>query len=434
MVFKSKYENLKANKLVMEWYKNLQGGSLITADNYLRTLGRYCKLTNNTPESILEKAKSGELKHEFIEFVNDLQNQGKNGSYLVLFKKMLNSWLTFNNLDQKLQGIKIRGANLTPTIQDERPPTREELEKIIRNASLRGRAIIGILAFSGIRPESLGNYKGTDGIVLKDIEGLEITDQGINFKIFPAMLKIRPNLSKKGNAYFTFIPEQAGKYIKDYLDLRLRNGEKLNMESPLILSDPRGSHSKATEFISTMFLLRDVKKAIKKSGFSFRPYVMRVYFASAMDIAESKGLISHSWRAFFMGHKGDIEARYSTNKRLPPDVIEQMREAYKRCQKYLITELPQVEESNLQELIKKQMLLVAGFKPEEIEKMNLPEMSNEEITQKIREKLMGSLKESLVKNAKGQFVINKEKVEDYISKGFEFVADLGNGKIIMKMP
>ncbi|MGC8619097.1 MAG: site-specific integrase, partial [Thermoplasmata archaeon] len=155
----------------MEWYKNLQGGSLITADNYLRTLGRYCKLTNNTPESILEKAKSGELKHEFIEFVNDLQNQGKNGSYLVLFKKMLNSWLTFNNLDQKLQGIKIRGANLTPTIQDERPPTREELEKIIRNASLRGRAIIGILAFSGIRPESLGNYKGTDGIVLKDIEG-----------------------------------------------------------------------------------------------------------------------------------------------------------------------------------------------------------------------------------------------------------------------
>ena len=66
--------------------------------------------------------------------------------------------------------------------------------------------------------------------------------------------------------------------------------------------------------------------------------------------------------------------------------------------------------------------------------MNISEMSNEEITQKIREKLMGSIKENLVKNAKGQFVINKDKVEDFISKGFEFVADLGNGKIIMKMP
>jgi hypothetical protein len=55
------------------------------------------------------------------------------------------------------------------------------------------------------------------------------------------------------------------------------------------------------------------------------------------------------------------------------------------------------------------MLLVAGFKPEKIEKMNISEMSNEEISQKIREKLMGSLKESLVKNAKGQFVIKKDK-------------------------
>jgi hypothetical protein len=296
----------------------------------LRTPGLYCKLTKNTPESILEKAKKGELKLEFINFVNDLQNKGKAGSYIVRFKKVLNSGLTFNNLDSKLQGVKIKGANLTPTIQDERPPTKEELDKILRNATLRGRVIIGIMAFSGIRPESLGNYNGTDGIVLKDIEGLEITDHGINFKIFPAMLKIRATLSKKGNACFTFIPEQAGKYIKDYFDLRIRNGEKLNMESPLILSDSRGSHSKENKFVSTAFLLRDVRKAIRKAGFTFRPHVMRVYFASAMDIAESKGLISHSWRAFFMGYKGDIEARYSTNKKLPPDVVEQMREAYKK--------------------------------------------------------------------------------------------------------
>jgi len=33
-----------------------------------------------------------------------------------------------------------------------------------------------------------------------------------------------------------------------------------------------------------------------------------------MIIAESKGKISHSYMQFIMGHKGDIEARYSTNK------------------------------------------------------------------------------------------------------------------------
>jgi len=33
-----------------------------------------------------------------------------------------------------------------------------------------------------------------------------------------------------------------------------------------------------------------------------------------MIIAESKGKISHSYMQFITGHKGDIEARYSTNK------------------------------------------------------------------------------------------------------------------------
>jgi integrase len=288
---------------------------------------------------------------EFINFVNDLQSQGKAVSYIMRFKKVSHSWLTFNNFDSKLQGVKIKGANLSPTIQDKRPLTKEELDKILRNASLRRRAIISILAFSGIRPESLGNYNGMDEIVSKDIEGLEITNQGINFKIFQPMLKIRPTLSKKGKEYFTFLPEQARKYIKDYLDFKLIKGEKLNLGSPLIIEDPRGSPTKNTGFISTPFLLRDVRKAIRQAGFSFRPFDMRVYFASAMDIEKSKGLFSHSWRAFFMGYKGDIEARYSTNKRLPPDVIEQMREAYKKCQKYLITELPQ-EECNINEIIK----------------------------------------------------------------------------------
>lgn len=74
---------------------------------------------------------------------------------------------------------------MTSTIQDERPPTKEELDKILRNASLRGRAIISILAFSGIRPGSLGNYNGMDGIVLKDIEGLEITKRN-KFQNFPS--------------------------------------------------------------------------------------------------------------------------------------------------------------------------------------------------------------------------------------------------------
>jgi len=176
IVFRPRHNDIGGNKFVIDWYKNLQGGCLITAETCLRTLDLYCKLTKNTPESILERAKNRDLKSEFINFVNDLQSQGKAGSYIMRFKKVLSSWLKFNTFDSKLQGVKIKGANMIPKIQDERSPTKKELDKILRNASLRGRAIISILAFSGVMTESLGNYNGMDGIVLKDIEGLEITN------------------------------------------------------------------------------------------------------------------------------------------------------------------------------------------------------------------------------------------------------------------
>ena len=43
-------------------------------------------------------------------------------------------------------------------------------------------------------------------------------------------------------------------------------------------------------------------------------------------LAESKGLVLRDYRQFWMGHKGDIENRYTTNKqKLPETVIEDMR-------------------------------------------------------------------------------------------------------------
>ncbi len=41
-----------------------------------------------------------------------------------------------------------------------------------------------------------------------------------------------------------------------------------------------------------------------------------------------------------MGHKGSIEARYTTNKcRLPDALLEEMREAFKRCEEFLDLEI-----------------------------------------------------------------------------------------------
>ena len=45
---------------------------------------------------------------------------------------------------------------------------------------------------------------------------------------------IRTNLSKGRNSYFTFISEEAAIYIKEYLDARIKEGEKLRSKSHLL--------------------------------------------------------------------------------------------------------------------------------------------------------------------------------------------------------
>jgi len=433
MTFKARHDDLRANENVMRWYRNLQQGSPITGDVYLRALGLYCKINRTTPEGILEDAKSGKLRNDFMDFVFKEGKENKAGSYIVRFKKVINSWVAFNGYDAGLRSIKIQGANTSPTLVDERPPSKDEIDAMLRNATVRGRAIISLLAFSGLRPESLGNYDGSDAIRLKDIEGLKVSSDGVEFSKLPAVLRIRQSkvqLSKKGHQYFTFIPEQSSKYIKDYLDMRLRQGESINADSPIISTDTRGSNIRKTGILATAFLLRDVRDAIEKSGLKFRPYALRVYWASAMDVAEAKGLVSHNWREFWMGHTGDISARYSTNKVLPPDTIEAMRETYRKCEKYITTEIREPSENDAKRYLQTQLLLAVGYRQEEIEKMDLESMSNDDFQKLLRDKVMGAM----TGNGSRQRAVPIEEVEQYLSKGYEFQSALPNGKAIMKLP
>ena len=278
---------------------------------------------------MLKTAKTKAFRDNFLDFVRELERKGKAGSYIARFKKVIRSWLSFNGLDVKLK-INIAREYETPRIADERVPSKEELDKILRMASTRARVSIALMAFSGLRPQSLGNYDGTDGLKIGDFIEAEIKADSIKFQKIPAILVIRKGLSKVRHQYFTFVPQQTLTYIQDYLQKRVKTGEKLSKNSPLLGFDPRGFRKNS--FLRTNLVTRDIRETILKAGFNWRPYVLRAYFDTNMIIAESKGKISHPYLQFMMGHKGDIEARYSTNKGiLPPDMIEDMRKCYREC-------------------------------------------------------------------------------------------------------
>ena len=420
----AKYLDLLKDRNVKRWYDNLRAKSVLTATVALRNLGHYCEIENTNPNKIIIEMQEGNFRDKFFDFVRKLEEDGKAGSYIARFKKVVKSWAKFNEVDIKLN-VNIRNENESPTLTNERVPSKEELGKILRMATPRGRIAISLMAYSGLRPESLGNYEGTDGLRLGDLKGLNI--ETLEFEKIPCMVSVKSLLSKARHRYFSFIGEEGATYIKEYLEERQKQGETLTDESPVLQFE--FGKVRHNDFLRTTLITRDIREAIEGANLKMRPYVLRAYFSTALDIAESKGLISHPWRQFIMGHKGDIEARYSTNKRLPPDMIEEMRESYKKCLKFLETRISDVSEDNAKLFLQQQLLSAVGYKQEEIDKIDLTNISNEEFQQLLRDKVAGAMTE----NGAKQKVIPVSDVEKYIQEGYDFEAVLPNGKAVMRL-
>lgn len=420
-----KYKFLLEDPDVQRWYRNLARGSRVTADVYLRRLGGFCAERKITPKE-LASMEQKELEDLLLDAVDELEAQGSAGSYIKSILKALKSWLRHNRREIKVK-IKIKGAEETPSLRDERVPTRNELLRILLAGDKKTRAASALMAFSGLRPETLGNYDGSDGLRVGDLPEMSVSDGGVKFARIPTLVVVRESLSKARHRYFTFLGEEGCRYLREYLEDRMKQGEKINSSSPVITPKLR-----MKPFIRTVNIGDMIRTTIRKAGFPWRPYVLRSYFDTQLMIAENAGKVIRDYRQFWMGHKGDIEARYTTNKhRLPENVVEDMRVSYQRCQEYLQTTVPEApSEDKIRNEFKKHLLLVVGFSPVEVEKINLSTIKEEEFQGMIRQKLL-TLMEN---NGARQKIVPIEEIEKYIEKGWEFVAALPNGKAVIRLP
>jgi integrase len=412
------------DKDVRRWFDNVARGSPVTADVYLRRLAAFCSTQHTTPKGLATKSER-ELHCLLLDCVSQMEKNGNAGSYIESTVKAVKSWLGHNGKIVRRK-IKIRGARDTPSLKDERVPTREELRRILLSGDKKARAACILVAHSGLRIEVLGNYAGTDGLTVRDLPELEVEGESIAFPKVPTLLTVRRELSKAGHQYFTFLSQEACEYVKDYLEDRIREGETLTLDSPLITPKLR-----MKPFIRANNIGDAIREAIRKAGFRWRSYVLRSYFDTQLMLAESKGLVLRDYRQFWMGHKGDIENRYTTNKhKLPESVIEDMREAYGRSQEYLQTsKTVETSEEKLAQAFRKQLLLVAGFKQDEVEKMELSAINDGQLQDIVRKRLLGTSTDDCPK----QKAVNIDEVDGYLTQGWEYVATLPNKKVVIKL-
>jgi len=279
------------------------------------------------------------------DMVTELESGGKSPGYIAGLLKAVRSWLRYNDITLTRR-IKIRNSTATPTIEDEQVPSKKELARILRVSPPRVRVAVALMAFADLRPQTLGNHDGSDGLRIKDLPEMRIEDGEVVFEKIPTMVVVRSTLSKARHKYFTFLSSEGCTYLKEYLESRIRAGEDLTPETPLLGHErPRAS---TRRFLLTRKITHMIRQSMRRAGVYKRPYVLRAYAETQLIIAESKGKISHPYLQFIAGHKGDIESRYSTNKgRLPPDMIEDMRRSYKDCEPFLNTAVPEIEHSDI---------------------------------------------------------------------------------------
>jgi hypothetical protein len=421
---KNKYLYLFEDPDVKRWYDNLARGSQGTADVYLRRVGSFCKKLDTNPKKLASLSEP-EIYNLMLDHVSSMEKSGYAGSYIESAVKCVKSWLAYNGKEVRRK-IKIKDARESPSLKDERVPTKEELKRTFLSGDKKARAASVLVAHSGLRIEVLGNYTGKDGLTIGDMPEIKIENGSVTFERKPTVLVVRRELSKAGHQYFTFLSEEGCGYVQDYLEERLREGEELSPKSPVIT--PK---LKMKPFIRSTNIGDTIRVALRAAGFDWRPYVLRCYFDTQLMLAESKGLVLRDYRGFWMGHKGDIENRYTTNKqRLPESVVEDMRAAYARSEEFLQTKInEETSEEKLAMALRKQWLMVAGFKQEEIDKMDISTLNNDELQEMVRKKFLGVKTE----NGTKQKVVSVNEANSYLAKGWEFVAKLSNNKVVIKM-
>lgn len=422
---KKKYQHLYEQEDVRRWYNNVCRGSKITADVYFRRLGHITTTWNVSAQELAETAaKDQKQTYNFLlDIVTEMEYQNYAGSYIASLIKAIKSWLSHNGIELKRR-IKIKGIDDTPTLRDKQTLTPERARTLYLNSPPQARCAESLMAQSGLRPEVIGYYDGSDGLTIGDIPEMKIVVEDsssngtkITFVKIPCMLVVRKELSKAGHQYYTFMTAETCEYLKEYMNLRIKSGEVLTPDSPLIV--PERSDK---PFLTSSNVGKIIRTYMRKVGINSRPYDLRHTFDTQLMLAESRGLILRDYRTFFMGHKGDIENRYTTNKHsLPETVIEDMRKAFARSSGFLQSNCSLGADGllNLRDESYKRMLLLAGYTEEEVNKEDILQLSDEEIAKKAREKLLKSVSQEAPVSNSGQKVIPLDELPDYLSKGWK---------------
>lgn len=408
---------LASSNELRRWHANVARGSQITADVYARRLANFCGGVGISPAAFAQLPPN-QRKRLLLDFVGREERRGMQGEYVRSSVKSVNSWLEYNDLP-KVSGVKIRGVGRSPRREEEELPSAEDVRAVRSAASQRDAIVIGLMAYSGVRPQAIGNYTGTDGIRLRDLPDLD--PETLRFRSRPPRLLVRT--SKNGLPYTSFLAGPVADDVEAYLRGRRAAGERLSPETDLV-HPIRASKP----FLRAVNVGDAARAAFENAGFMGdarpRPYVLRHYFEAKLAVAEGERRVTHEFREFFAGHKVDIGGTYALGHRhLPTELLQQLRDAYARCEPFLLGET--AVRVDVHAAMRREMLQLLGYAEKALERIDFSDA--DAVREFVRLHPPGATRAQ-------QTTVPESEVDRLQALGWTVQVQLQSGKVVMDPP
>ena len=394
MLFEFTLSNQSTIKTAWKLYSLTQ--SKATLHNYIYGIYYFCKRLSLTPDQLVAVYRLGneaseETTRRIIKIVERDRARNLTPSSCKVMLAYLESFFRFNGLDVKISD-RINWPRIRRWYASESPKPEEVAKMIDLAPTLRDKAMIAILATSGLRIGTLLQLRYKH--IMEDLEANRI----------PCMIKVDADITKgKYAPYTTFMNEEAVYYLKLYLDERRRGSkyippETITPETPLFVLKKRDPEPLSYHAFKEIFRKIIGKMNVEKKGerrYRYSIHSLRKFFKTQMLARGVEDALVDFW----MGHVTDAYTRFRDMD------VDWMRNKYLSAN--LRIREAETDERQLKELLKN-IVRQYGYDPERFIVPGATVIGEDMI--------LGALK---------NFIHGEEGLADKINSTFDFISIIG---------
>ncbi|MDG6920622.1 MAG: site-specific integrase [Nitrososphaerota archaeon] len=394
-----------------------------TKENYILRIRAYLRRVGMSPDQFIQTVSRDPkaFEEDFVKFIAVVSGTSAS-STTAFWRDSLRRFLEIN----RVKGVDWDYVNqFIPKVRksgQDRAPTLEEIRKVVAVADLRTKCLILFLTSSGARIGSIEYLRWRD-IQEVEFEGWKLAKVTI--------------YRGEPEEYDTFVSPECYEYLLKYREVREKVGEVTSPSSPVFVREVnkrRFDQSKVRPVgVRTLKnqmgeLLNQMKMREKLSDTkNYRSYEwkqchsFRKFFKTRMEMSGVKPIITE----MLMGHTIGVSGSY-----MKPTQDEMVSEYVKAIPNLTILGASGERGDRNAEFKREILLKVGGYSKEEMDKLNLAEMEDTTIQKMVRERLLGAT----ANNGNHQRAIPVSEVEAYLTEGWEYVATLPTGKVVLKLP